>query len=128
MMGRFRTKVLAILRSRTVTSTEPGPTSKVEPVRLTRALEGYEGRWVALKDGEVIAAQDTFDHLYQYLHANQIRGATIVRAGPAGKQSGDRACVEGDVQEPERPPRQPHVSRVRRGGRSGDRRRARPGD
>ncbi|MGZ5297541.1 MAG: DUF5678 domain-containing protein, partial [Actinomycetota bacterium] len=43
------------------------------------------GRWVALKDGEVIAAQDTFDHLYRYLHANQIRGATIVRAPAEGE-------------------------------------------
>ena len=85
MMGRFRMKVLEILRSRAVTSSAPDPTSKAEPVRLTDALEGYEGRWVALKDGEVIAAQDTFDHLYHYLHANQIRGATIMRAPAEGE-------------------------------------------
>lgn len=85
MMGRFRTKVLAILRSRAVTSTTPDPAPKAEPVKLTHALDGYEGRWVALKDGKVIAAQETFDHLYQYLHANQIRGATIVRAPAEGE-------------------------------------------
>lgn len=68
-----------------MTSTTPGHTPKVEPVKLADALEGYEGRWVALRGGKVIAAQDTFDRLYQYLHANQIRGATIVRAPAEGE-------------------------------------------
>jgi hypothetical protein len=52
---------------------------QLEPTPLTDALKGLEGKWVALKNGEVIAANETPDALYRDLHARQIRGTTILR-------------------------------------------------
>lgn len=52
---------------------------QLEPKPLADALRGLEGKWVALQNGEVIAASDTADGVYRDLHARQIRGTTILR-------------------------------------------------
>lgn len=51
----------------------------MEPTPLADTLRGLEGKWVALKNGRVIAANATPDGLYRDLHARQIQGATILR-------------------------------------------------
>lgn len=58
---------------------------RIEPVRVVNALRGFEGKWVALRDGRVVAAQDTFDRLYTDLHQRRILGATILRAPAEGE-------------------------------------------
>ena len=52
---------------------------QMEPALLAESFRGLEGKWVALKDGVVIAAGDTPDALYQDLHSRQLRGTTILR-------------------------------------------------
>ena len=42
-------------------------------------LGGLAGKWVAVKDGRVVEAQDTPDRVYQMLHERRITGATIFR-------------------------------------------------
>lgn len=54
-----------------------------EPVELAGSLRGFEGRWVAVKDGEVVAAAETMDRLILTLQESQrgesVRNATILR-------------------------------------------------
>lgn len=42
-------------------------------------LRQFAGRWVAIRDGDVIAAFETFDRLYEDLHSRKESGATILR-------------------------------------------------
>lgn len=53
------------------------------PVSLP--VDGLEGKWVAVKDGEVVAADDTMDGLLLRLHESQrpgVRNATVLRVPP----------------------------------------------
>lgn len=47
----------------------------VEPERHLDALDEFEGKWVAVKDGRVVAAADTSSDLAYRLHDRDIRGA-----------------------------------------------------
>ncbi len=51
----------------------------MEPLRLSEILRGLEGKWVALKDGKVIAAADTPDALFKRLRSKQIRDTSVLR-------------------------------------------------
>lgn len=54
-----------------------------DPVELAGSLRGFEGRWVAVKDGDVVAAAETMDRLLLTLQESQqgasVRNATIFR-------------------------------------------------
>jgi hypothetical protein len=52
---------------------------RVEPVRVVHALQGLEGRWVAMRGEEVVTAAPTFDALYADLREHKIRDATVLR-------------------------------------------------
>ena len=54
----------------------------VMPVPLGTALHGFEGKWVALKGGSVVAAAETLDRLLLTLRESQkpgVQGATVLR-------------------------------------------------
>lgn len=53
--------------------------ARLEPIKRTELLQGFAGKWVAVKEGEVIAAQETPDALYAHLHGKRITGATLIR-------------------------------------------------
>ncbi len=42
-------------------------------------LREFAGKWVAIRDGKVLAAFETFDRVYEYLEGERERGATILR-------------------------------------------------
>jgi len=52
--------------------------SRLEPERRLAALEGWEGKWVAVKDGEVIAAAHNSRDLVPELVAMGERGRGAV--------------------------------------------------
>lgn len=52
----------------------------MEPVRLADAIRAYPGKWVAIKNGQVVEARDTPDQLVLALHDRDIRDATIIRS------------------------------------------------
>jgi hypothetical protein len=49
------------------------------PVADSETLRDFGGKWVAIRDGQVIAAFETFDAVYEYLHSKREVGATILR-------------------------------------------------
>ena len=51
----------------------------MEPLRLSELLRGLEGKWVAIKGGEVVAAADTADALFKRLRSKRIRDASVLR-------------------------------------------------
>jgi uncharacterized protein DUF5678 len=51
----------------------------MEPIKLAEKLQGFEGNWVALKAGEVVAAARTPDRVVKELRSKQIEDATILR-------------------------------------------------
>jgi hypothetical protein len=51
----------------------------VESVRLSEILRGLEGKWVALKGNEVVAAANNADALFKQLRSKQIRYASVLR-------------------------------------------------
>jgi hypothetical protein len=51
----------------------------MEPLHLSEMLRGLEGKWVALKGGEVVAAADTADALFKRLRSKRIRDASVLR-------------------------------------------------
>jgi hypothetical protein len=53
--------------------------SAVEPLRLSEILRGLEGKWVALKGGEVVAAANNADALFKQLRSKRIRDASVLR-------------------------------------------------
>lgn len=57
----------------------PAESGIMEPLRLSEMLQGLEGKWVALKDGEVIEAADNADALFKRLRSKKIRGASVLR-------------------------------------------------
>jgi hypothetical protein len=54
--------------------------SPLAPEDIASAIRGVPGKWVAVKDGQLVAAAETPDALYMHLHQQKIRGATILRA------------------------------------------------
>lgn len=61
--------------------------SKMEPLPLPELLKGLEGKWVALRDGKVIAAADTSDALFKRLRSKRIQDAAVMRV-PAEPEHG----------------------------------------
>jgi hypothetical protein len=55
------------------------PSSNVE------VLREFAGRWVAVRDGEVVDANDTFDGLVVRLRELRERGTTIMRVPSEGE-------------------------------------------
>ena len=69
--------------------------SVMEPLRLSEILRGLEGKWVALKGGEVVAAannrrddallnaseqqRNNADALFKQLRSKRIRDASVLR-------------------------------------------------
>ncbi len=51
----------------------------LSPVRLAELLQGLEGQFVAIKDGEVKAAHRTPDGLHLALMERDVKDATILR-------------------------------------------------
>jgi hypothetical protein len=51
----------------------------MEPLRLSEMLRGFEGKWVALKGGVVVAAAENPDALFKRLRAKRIRDASVLR-------------------------------------------------
>lgn len=51
-----------------------------EQVHLGQLLRGFEGKWVATKDGEVVMAADTPYVLVSKLREHGIQGAAVIRA------------------------------------------------
>ena len=49
------------------------------PIRLAEAARHYPGKWVAIKDGEVVGVRETPDQLVDELFRREIQGAYIVR-------------------------------------------------
>lgn len=57
----------------------PAESGIMEPLRLSELLQGLEGKWVAIKDGEVVEAADSSDALFKRLRSKQIRDASVLR-------------------------------------------------
>jgi hypothetical protein len=56
---------------------------KVEPERLPDAIKGWEGHWVALKDGEVVAAAlDPHELIYKVHEMGPAAEGAIARYVP----------------------------------------------
>jgi hypothetical protein len=53
---------------------------KMTPVRIADVLRQAPGKWVALKGGQLVAAQTTPDALYLDLQEKHITDATIIRS------------------------------------------------
>ncbi len=53
---------------------------RLEPVRMAHLLRQMPGKWVALHNGEIIEARDTFDQVVMALKERDIVGATVIRA------------------------------------------------
>lgn len=61
----------------------PAESEAMEPLRLSEMLLGLEGKWVAIKDGEVVEAADNADALFKRLRSKQIRDASVLRVPTA---------------------------------------------
>jgi Family of unknown function (DUF5678) len=59
----------------------------MEPLRLSEMLRGLEGKWVAIRDGEVVEAADTADALFKRLRSKRIQDASVLRV-PTEKDHG----------------------------------------
>jgi hypothetical protein len=57
----------------------------MQPVLLRDAVKGFEGKWVGLKDRQVVEARNTADAVYMALRERGIRGATIMRVPAIGE-------------------------------------------
>ena len=51
----------------------------MEPPRLAEILRGFEGKWVALRGSEVVAAASSSDALFKQLRSKRIRDASVLR-------------------------------------------------
>lgn len=51
----------------------------MEPLRLSEITRGLEGKWVALRGDEVVAAADSADAPFKRLRSKQIRDASVLR-------------------------------------------------
>ena len=54
--------------------------SSVEPIRLADLLRQVPGKWVALRNGEIVDARETLDQLVQSLKERNIKDVTVMRA------------------------------------------------
>lgn len=53
---------------------------RMEPVRIVAVdLQGLEGKWIAIREGKVIAAKDSSDAIFMWLRSRQIRDASVLR-------------------------------------------------
>lgn len=58
---------------------------RVAPVGLAALLHQVPGKWVALRNGEIIAAGDTFDQVVIRLDADGVTDATVIRSPGEGE-------------------------------------------
>lgn len=56
------------------------PERHVAPVELAALLPQVAGKWVALRNGEIIEARDTFDQVVMALDKGGVRDATVMRS------------------------------------------------
>lgn len=57
-----------------------GVCGHMEPLHLSELLRGFEGKWVAIKGGQVVAAAETPDALFKRLRSKRIHNASVLRA------------------------------------------------
>ncbi len=57
-----------------------GRSSHLEPIRLTQLMRQCPGKWVALRNGEILEVRETFDQVIVALHERDITDATILRS------------------------------------------------
>ena len=57
----------------------------VEPIHTADQLREFAGQWVAIRDGEVVAAAETPDRLLMHLRDKKWDDASIVRAPAEGE-------------------------------------------
>ena len=60
--------------------------NQLEPIRLAALLHECPGKWVALRNGEIIEVRDTFDTMMIALTDMGITNATVMRS-PAEHES-----------------------------------------
>jgi hypothetical protein len=58
----------------------PATGPRLEPVRLSELMHQCPGKWVALRDGQILEVRETFDQLVLALHERAITDATILRS------------------------------------------------
>jgi hypothetical protein len=51
----------------------------MEPLRLSEILRGLEGKWVALRGDEVVAAAGSADALFRQLRSKRVLDASVLR-------------------------------------------------
>ncbi len=52
----------------------------LEPIRLSELMHECPGKWVGLRNGEIIEVRETFDAVVLALHERDIMDATILRS------------------------------------------------
>jgi hypothetical protein len=67
-------------RYRRPSVSERPPIRHLEPVRTADLLHETPGKWVAIKNGKVVEARDSFDQVILALHERDITDATVLRA------------------------------------------------
>lgn len=67
-------QLLRVRFSRTYSDSMPG---EITPVPYPPELQGLEGKWVAVKDGRVVAAETTSRNLVAKMKHEHIVGATV---------------------------------------------------
>ena len=60
--------------------------SQLEPVHLAELLHECPGKWVGLRNGEIIEVRDTFDQVVTALRDRGITNATVMRS-PAEEEA-----------------------------------------
>lgn len=65
--------------------TEGPEAHHVRPVELAALLREVPGKWVALRNGEIVEARDTLDKLMIALEEREIRNVTVMRAPAEGE-------------------------------------------
>lgn len=53
---------------------------RLEPVRTVGLLHAVPGKWVAIRNGEIVEVRDTFDQVIMALHERGIADATVLRS------------------------------------------------
>lgn len=53
---------------------------RLEYVRLAELLRGFEGKWVAIRAGEIIEARETPDQLVMALRARGVTDVVVMRS------------------------------------------------
>lgn len=57
----------------------------VAPVELADLLHQVPGKWVALRNGEIIAVGDSLDQVVMRLEADGVKDATVMRSPAKGE-------------------------------------------